>query len=41
MNIIRNHFDLDKLGTNIKIEFLAGLTTFVVCLISFLLIQMF
>ncbi|MCZ9661151.1 solute carrier family 23 protein, partial [Lactobacillus jensenii] len=29
MNIIRNHFDLDKLGTNIKIEFLAGLTTFV------------
>lgn len=29
MNFIKNHFQLDKYKTSIKVEFIAGLTTFI------------
>lgn len=29
MNFIKNYFHLEKLGTNIRTEFIAGLTTFI------------
>ena len=29
MNFIKNYFHLEKLGTNVRTEFIAGLTTFI------------
>ena len=29
MNFIKNYFNLEKLGTNVRTEFIAGLTTFI------------
>ena len=30
MNFIKNYFHLEKLGTNVRTEFIAGLTTFII-----------
>lgn len=41
MNFIKNYFRLEKLGTNIRTEFIAGLTTFISMSYILLLIQVF
>ena len=41
MNFIKNYFQLDKYKTSVKVEFIAGLTTFISMSIFYLLTPAF